>query len=338
MNLRQIIQTAPVKTNELIAKLSNTSNQAVKTRESLFTELSTELTSYIDLEEQHFLPLLRKHPETKVLAVDALKGNKELRTQLAELAATPKDNDAFRAKLAELSKGFQQHVRDERKELLPAVLKALNDEEAREVAANIEDGVAQAQNAKREEKREQANEAKHEAEEAELVAEAQRAAARTQKAAERDAREASEKVAETVQRGAASAQEGVRQVTANFTEQAQKVSVSAREALTIYTGSVQKTVEDLRAVSAASNAATAALSEMSSAWMEWFGKAVQANVEASQQLMRCRTMKQVAEMQGEFMTSAMRNWMERNTKVLEIVQRTSKHAAMPLDGRLSEAA
>ena len=128
MTLRQTIQAAPEKTAELINKLSATSNQAVKTRESLFAQLNEELLRFVEIEEQHLLPLLRKRPETKDLATAALKGNKDLHAALAKLAALPKDNDAFLAELAELNKGFQQHVRNERKELLPAVLKALSDD------------------------------------------------------------------------------------------------------------------------------------------------------------------------------------------------------------------
>jgi len=135
MTLRQTIQAAPGKTTELITKLSATSNQALKTRESLFAQLSDELTRYVEIEEQHFLPLLRKHSETKGFAADALKGNKDLRASLAKLSAMPKDNDEFLAELDDLNKSFQQHVRNERKELLPAVLKALSDEEAGALAA-----------------------------------------------------------------------------------------------------------------------------------------------------------------------------------------------------------
>ena len=126
MTLRQTIQAAPEKAAALITKLSATSNQAVKSRESLFAELSDELARYVEIEEQHLLPLLRKNPETKDLAVNALKGNKDLRASLEKLSGLPKDNDAFLAALVDLNKGFQQHVRNERKELLPAVLRPLD--------------------------------------------------------------------------------------------------------------------------------------------------------------------------------------------------------------------
>src|SRR3954471_19768045 len=163
MTLRQTIQAASGKTNELIKKLSATSNQALKTRENLFAQLSDELSQYVEIEEQHFLPLLRKHPETKGLAANAFKGNKELRASLEKLSAMPKDNDEFLAELDVLNKGFQQHVRNERKELLPAVLNAFSDEEAGALADTIEGAVADAEKSKRDEKREEAAQDKRQA-------------------------------------------------------------------------------------------------------------------------------------------------------------------------------
>lgn len=338
MTLRQTIQAAPGKTAELITKLSATSNQALKTRESLFAQLSDELTQYVEIEEQHFLPLLRKHAETKGLAADALRGNKDLRASLEKLSAMPKDNDEFLAELSVLNKGFQQYVRNERKELLPAILNAFSDEEAGALADDIEGAVADAVKAKRDEKREEAAEAKRQAEEAEQAAVAERAAARAQKAAERAAREATEKTVDTIARGVASVQDSARQVTATVRERTQLVAADAQDAMTVYNHSSQNIIDDLQAVRDSSTVSARAVSEIYSAWMEWLGGAARIQAEASQQLMQCKSVKQVAELQKEFTNSALRNWMEGNAKVLKIAQRSSKQALGPLDDRLSEVA
>ena len=338
MTLRQTIQAAPGKTTELITKLSATSNQAVKTRENLFAELSDELARYIEIEERQLLPLLRKHPESKDLAADALKGNKDLRASLARLSDLPKDNDAFLAELAELNKGFQQHVRNERKELLPAVLKVLSDEEATALAANIEGAVADAEQTRRDAKRDEVAQTKRQADEVERAAEAQRAAVRAQKAADRTTREATEKLVDTIADGAASVQDSTRKVTANIMEKVQQAASETRKAVTVYSDSAQKIADDLQAIRATSAISVEGMSEIYSAWMEWFSKAASTNADASQQLLQCKTVMQVAELQREFVTTAMRNWMEGSTKVLQITQRASKQALRPLDGRLSEAA
>src|SRR5919107_940534 len=140
--IRQLIQTSPAKANELFTKLAETSGNAVKTRERLFSELKEELELQMKLEEQHLFPVLRKHKETKNLVSDALNDNKETRKALTELERTPKESEEFTSKVAELRKAFQQHVRDERKEFLPAVLKALDDEEAeaRQQRGGVETG------------------------------------------------------------------------------------------------------------------------------------------------------------------------------------------------------
>ncbi|HEV2746692.1 MAG TPA: phasin family protein [Allosphingosinicella sp.] len=335
MTLRQTIQSAPTKAGEIIARLANTSNNAVKTRESLFAELSAELTLYVDLEEQHLLPLLRKHAGTKPLAADAAKGNKELRARLAELAAAPKDDDAFLEKLAELKKGFQHYVRNERKELLPAVLKALDDEEASQLAADIEGGISEAESARREKKREQAAAAKREAERTEAAAEAEREAARAEKAARREAREAADKMTETLERSAGSAQETAQQIAAGVIEQTQQAASGAQEALSAYGGTVQKASEDLRAVSASTNIAATGLSQFVSAWFDWAGKVARSNAEISRRMLQSRSLGQLAEAHQEFVTSSTRNLIEGNTALLEIAQRTSKQALRPLEGQLA---
>ena len=147
--IRQLIQTSPAKANELFAKLAETSGNALKTRERLFSELKEELELQMRLEEQHLFPVLRKRKETKDLVPDALNDNKETRKALTELERTPKESEEFASKVAELRKAFQQHVRDERKELLPAVLKALDDEEAEAIVEKIEGAKAEVEEAKR---------------------------------------------------------------------------------------------------------------------------------------------------------------------------------------------
>jgi len=125
--IRQFIQTSPMKAMELFSKLLDTSDKAITTRERLFGQLKEELELVAKLEEQHLFPVLRKHKETKELVQEALNDNKQTRKLLAQLERTPKDQEEFISKVVELKRSFQQHVRDEKKELLPAVLEALSD-------------------------------------------------------------------------------------------------------------------------------------------------------------------------------------------------------------------
>ena len=167
MTLRSLMR--PAKANELFAKLSETSDGAVKTRERLFAELKADLEFHTSLEEQHLFPVLRRNPETKDLVADAIRDNKELRAKVAELDGMAKNDAIFSERLSELQKVFRQHARD-RKELLPAVQLALSEEQVQGVTDKMEAGIAGAEQAKQDEAEERRAKARQEREEAELLA------------------------------------------------------------------------------------------------------------------------------------------------------------------------
>ena len=325
MTLRQTLLAAPTKTKDLIEKLRGTSNQAIKTREGLFAELKEQLTLYLDQEEEHLLPLLRKHEETKALAGDAAKVAKELRARLATLDGAAKDNDEFADQVAELQALLQQHVRDEKKELLPAVLKALDDEEAAGVADAIEAGFADAKKAKRDEKREEKAAAEREAQLAKEARAAERAAARAQKAAEQEAREQAEKIVEATKAPLRRA-----------VEQTSEAASQVQGAFGAYSGTFEKAAADIRAVSASRNIAAQGATQFVSAWVEWMTRSTRAQAEAATRMLQCRNLAQLAEVQSEMVTNSTRNLIERNAALLEIAQETSKQALRTLEAQRAQ--
>lgn len=326
MTLRQTIQAAPGKTSDLISKLSETSNQAIKTREGLFAQLSGELSQYIELEVDHFLPLLRKHDETKTLVPAALKGNKDLRASLDKLTAMPKDTDAFLEELDVLNKSFQQHVRNERKDLLPAVLKAFSNEEASNLAANIDTAVADAEKAKRDEKREEAAIAKLEEEKAEADARAERAAAKAEREAEKTREAEKEKRAADEAELDAATEEATKRVA----KQAEKVATDAKDALAVVGQAGQKIRKDLEVSSTITADKTA---DIYAIWMDYATTAAGINTTAAQQLMSCKSIFDVADLQRDFTTSAMRNAIARNVSLLKLTNQASENVMDTIGAR-----
>ncbi|MDB5569590.1 MAG: hypothetical protein JWN93_773 [Hyphomicrobiales bacterium] len=235
--IRQLIQTTPATANELFSKLVDTSATAVKTRERLFGELKAELELLANLEEQHLFPVLRKHKDLKDLVREALNDNKATRKLLTELDNTPRDSDEFGARVAELRKVFQQHVRDEKKELLPAILEALTDDEAESVVQNIEAELAEVEEAKRAEAEERRAEARREREKLEAeqarLEEARLAEARRRRATARVEREAAEQVEAASETLVDAARSGSRaaQRTATAAEEALRNGVSATSSM-----------------------------------------------------------------------------------------------------------
>jgi stress response protein YsnF len=220
--IRQLIQTSPTKANALLAKLVDTSDSAVKTRERLFMDLKAELDLLAKLEEEHLFPVLRKHKETKDLVSGALNDNKQIRKQVAELEQTPKESEEFAGKVAELRKVFQQSVRDEKNELLPAVLKALSDDEAQAIVEKIEAEKEEIEEAKRAEAGQRRAEARHEREQANEVGAEQKEAADR----EQETREAARQTAEAVGRTGEVAAESAKQVVQSAAEGVQRLATA----------------------------------------------------------------------------------------------------------------
>jgi hypothetical protein len=148
MTTRHFSQTPPDKANELFEKLLATADSAVKTRERLFTDLKDELLLLASLQEQHLFPILQRHAMQDLLDA-AASDNAETGALLDELERMPKNSGEFLGKVAELRTAFQRHIRDDKKELLPAVLKVLSDEEAQAVVEKVEDEMASFEEMKR---------------------------------------------------------------------------------------------------------------------------------------------------------------------------------------------
>lgn len=220
--IRQLIQNGPAKANELLARLVDTSDTAVKTRERLFSDLKTELELLATLEEEHLFPVLRKHKETKSLVSEALNDNKQTRNLIADLEQTPKESEEFATKVAELRKVFQQSVRDEKNELLPAILKALSDEEAQAIVETIEAEKAQIEEARRAEVEQRRAEARLQREQEErALAEQEDAVEREQKT-----RRVTRQAADAVLRTGEVAAESATQIVRSAAEGAQRVATA----------------------------------------------------------------------------------------------------------------
>jgi iron-sulfur cluster repair protein YtfE (RIC family) len=364
MSFRTLMQAGPAKANELFAKLSDTSDGAVKTREKLFTELKAELELHTNLEEQHLFPILRRNAETKELVAEAIKDNKELRAKLAALDALPKNDEAFPERLKDLQKTFRQHARDEKRELLPAVQQALSEEQVQGVAAKIEAGVVEAERAKHDEMEGRRLKARQEREDAERQAEQQAEAERARKAAAEQARQeeaeqkrlkarqereeaerqAEQQVAaqreqeEAARRAHQAAEAVVRTATAGPTQglriaetataNAQRVAAEIQGVTSTYIDAVKTMVPDLQTAAALPKVALDAATEIRSAWIEWLGQTTRVGAQTSQEFLR-----QAAEQQRRLAATAMQGWMEHNARIMQITMRVAQEGFRPFSTR-----
>jgi Hemerythrin HHE cation binding domain len=360
MNLRTLMQTGPAKANELFARLSETSDGAIKTREKLFAELKTELELHASLEEQHLFPVLRRNAETKELVADAIKDNKELRAKIAELEALPKNDEAFPERLRELQKAFRQHAREEKREVLPAVQQALTEEQAQDLAGKIEARIADAEQARQEDLEQRRSKARHEREQAERQTEKQAESTPAQNAAAEPVRqnEAGQKQAkpdqerqDTEQQAAAkpvlhaaaqdshnqeetdspavrSPQRNALRAVETAASEARGVSAGMREATERYVHMVRTVAPDPQDLVSLPRVAAGAITDIQAAWLDWMNQAALAGTRLSRELLR-----QTAEQQQRLVVQSMQRWMDQNARIMQVTMRAAQEGLRPFLNR-----
>jgi hypothetical protein len=292
-------QTPPDKANELFEKLLATSDAAVKTRERLFADLRQELELLASLQEEHLFPILRRHG-MQDLERDAVSDNEQTGALLAELERLPKNSTDFLGKVAELRKVFQQHLRDDRKELLPAVLKVLSDEEAEAVAEQVEDDMASIDETKRAE----ARRAREQVESVQRVAETLRAGV-----------ESTQTLARAMQEAVQNSLGAVSELARRSTDQAMQVfgrSDGDAHELT------EQASQNLRAVAQSGTALARGVQDVTRECVELSQKRLQTNLDGVSQLARCRSMSDLVAVQTALMRDNLEQTLNNSRRLAEL--------------------
>src|SRR5919206_2097126 len=80
--------------------------------------------------------LLKRHPQTRDL-VPQKKELTEVDKTLQELDGLPKEDESFLKRLGELKRAVERHLREEERKIVPALKRALNDDEIEAIARRL---------------------------------------------------------------------------------------------------------------------------------------------------------------------------------------------------------
>jgi hypothetical protein len=312
MTTRTFSQTPPDKANELFEKLLATSDNAAKTRERLLSDLKEELDLLANLQEQHLFPVLNKHG-MQDLVQEAIQDNQETSALLAELDGTPKNNAEFLKKVTELRKVFQQHIRDDKKELLPAVLKVLSDEEAEAVAEQVQDEMASAEEAKR-------AETKRARDQVEIV------------------QQVTEDVANTVQAGAEGAQtmartmqEAVQTSLSTASELARLSTDQVMQLFNAHKGDARspgnEMARNLQAVAQAGTVLARGAQDVSREWFELSQKRLQKNLDGLSSLAQCRSVPDFIAVQTSLIHDNLEQTLDNSRRMADLTRQLADKAS-----------
>jgi phasin family protein len=300
---RRFSQAPPDKANKLFDKLLATSDNAVKTRERLLADLKEELELLATLQEEHLFPVLIRHG-MQDLVREATNDNQGTAALLSEMECMPKTSSEFIGKVTELRRAFQQHIRDDRKELLPAVLKVLSDEEANAIAETVEDEMANIDETKR-------AEARRSREQGEAVQRVTEDVADTMKAG-----------VEGTQTMVRAMQEAVANSFGAFSELArrstgQTLPMAGRTGDEVQ-GLTEEAAHNLRAVAQSGTALARGLQDMSREVVERSQQRLQRNFDGWQALARCRSMTDFVEVQSSLLRDNLEQTLENSRRLAEL--------------------
>ena len=129
MNAFELLSDDHDKVAGLLERLEETTERAVKTRESLFAKLNDDLTLHARIEEAEFYPVLRDRDKTEAITLKAYEAHAVIKNLLNELSGLSVESPEWTAKLKVLKDAVEQHVADEEGEMFKLARQELTKKE-----------------------------------------------------------------------------------------------------------------------------------------------------------------------------------------------------------------
>ena len=122
------------KVKELFAQVEETSERAKVQLKRLGEEICQELTVHAEIEEQIFYPTVKErtqrgHKEEHDLVLESYEEHAAAKKVIEDIQATDAGDESYKPKITTLSELIDHHVKEEERELFPAVKELLGEEE-----------------------------------------------------------------------------------------------------------------------------------------------------------------------------------------------------------------
>jgi hypothetical protein len=116
-------------------------------------------------------------------------------------------------------------------------------------------------------------------------------------------------------------------------DRSHRVLGQAVKALEVYRQAGEGTAENLQALFASWISVGRGMQELQHAWLEMFDRATEHGVRKPQDMLRCKTVDEVAEVQRDLWFDAVSRALETSSTMLQIAGRVAQEAMRPLQGR-----
>jgi CBS domain-containing protein len=134
-----------------------------------------------------------------------------------------------------------------------------------------------------------------------------------------------------LRRGVNAGADALREAGTGAAEQADRAAQSMTQAAGTYGAVARGAAEEMQALMRVPTAAIGGLQEVSLTWSRVLGQAMETNARFSQELLRCRTVQDVAEVQGRFLRESLAGLRESGAELLRATRRLAEHALEPME-------
>src|SRR5579883_578850 len=309
MDMLDFVKREHERTIDLISKLSKTSSTSTKRRERLCEQLREQLDFDERALEEHIIPVLEGSEDVSSSGTEtARKASERIRQVSSEIDALPDDEKEYARKLKELKRQLQEGFRAEEREVLRPLVRALDDEAAKDLVQRL-----------RETKKEPAAEGDEEFE-------TQLAYARA------GVRELSDRIGQVAE----TTQVGQQQLAESVTKQGEHALQSLQSAARSYNEVTRDLMDKVQILARIPIAAGQTLPEAGTMWSEWLGEAARGNASFAQELLTCRDLSSLAQSQQRFVEESMRRLLESNIRWFQISRRAAMQALEPLEQTMGD--
>jgi hypothetical protein len=111
----------------MLDKLEATPERAEKTRTDMLQTLKQELTVHETIEEEILYPALKEFAKTKDIALEGYEEHHVVDEIMAELEATPVDDETWGAKLTVMKENLEHHIEEEETDMFPKAHKVMDE-------------------------------------------------------------------------------------------------------------------------------------------------------------------------------------------------------------------
>lgn len=139
VELFDMLETDHDEIKNILDDLSETSDQAEKTRESGFMKLKAELIPHMRGEEQALYPVLQSNEETREMALEAIEEHRAAEKVLNELDGMPVNAEAWLAKITVLQEMLEHHIDEEESKIFPKAEKEFDNSRFDQILTEIQE-------------------------------------------------------------------------------------------------------------------------------------------------------------------------------------------------------